>query len=142
MPPMTYEEIDSPITRTYLAVPDSVGIARHLTGTALHTWGLGHLVEDTTLVLSELFTNAVKAKPYAEVRLRLLRLPGVVAVEVWDSSPEPPVRRSADDELQSPGDDDPGGRGLGIVEFLAHGCGWRPEDGGKVVWALMPVTPP
>ena len=53
-----------------------------------------------------------------------------MTVVVSDSSPQGPIRRdtSADSEQ---------GRGLQIVEALSAHWGWRQEDGGKAVFAVL-----
>ncbi|TDE25121.1 ATP-binding protein [Actinomadura sp. 6K520] len=55
-------------------------------------------------------------------------------VEVWDSVPEPPQRKS-------PGLDAEDGRGLLIVEAWAAHCGWRSAEEGKWVFVVMEVPP-
>ncbi|WP_051838341.1 ATP-binding protein [Streptomyces sp. NRRL WC-3742] len=81
---------------------------------------------DVELCVGELLANAVE---HVGERCRVVvRWTGVrVRVEVADGSPLPPTRTSADD-LAS------GGRGLLLVEALAHSWGWYPEEGEKVVW--------
>ena len=51
-------------------------------------------------------------------------------VAVSDSSPHGPIKR----DTPSGGEQ---GRGLQIVEALSARWGWRPEDGGKVVFAVI-----
>jgi hypothetical protein len=53
-----------------------------------------------------------------------------VTVVVSGSSPQGPGRRDA-----SPGGEQ--GRGLQIVEALSARWGWRYEDGGKTVFAVL-----
>jgi hypothetical protein len=56
--------------------------------------------------------------------------PAAVTVVVSDSSSECPIRpdTSADSEQ---------GRGLQIVEELSVHWGWRQEDGGKAIFAIL-----
>jgi hypothetical protein len=56
--------------------------------------------------------------------------PGAVVVIVTDPSPHPPVKRD-------PSEDAEHGRGLNIVEALTVRWGWRPEDPGKAVYAIL-----
>ena len=56
--------------------------------------------------------------------------PGAVAVVVTDPSPAPPVKRD-------PAADAEHGRGLHIVEALSARWGWRPQDPGKAVFAIL-----
>jgi hypothetical protein len=53
-----------------------------------------------------------------------------VAVIVTDPSPKPPVKRH-------PAAHTAHGRGLHIVEALSARWGWRPEDPGKAVYAIL-----
>jgi hypothetical protein len=53
-----------------------------------------------------------------------------VAVIVTDPSPSPPVKRD-------PAGDTEDGRGLNIVDALGACWGWRPEDPGKAVFAIL-----
>ena len=53
-----------------------------------------------------------------------------MTVVVSDSSPQGPVRRDAPADSEQ-------GRGLQIVEALSAHWGWRHEDGGKAVFAVL-----
>ena len=53
-----------------------------------------------------------------------------MTVVVSDSSPDGPAKREA------PADGEPG-RGLRIVEALSAHWGWRPEEGGKSIFAIL-----
>ncbi|MGW1746456.1 ATP-binding protein [Streptomyces sp. NPDC002092] len=44
-------------------------------------------------------------------------------------------------ELQKPGPEDLGGRGLFLVDALSESWGVRPRSTGKTVWAHLPVHP-
>lgn len=128
------------ITRSLLATPASVKVARRLAEAALRSWGLDGMADDVTLVVSELVTNAGRAKPYGEMRLVVFLLPSYVGVEVHDGVPEPPVRRvpvAVDDMAEC----DAGGRGLLIVDALAEHWDVRPNGDGKAVWALLRIRP-
>jgi len=78
------------------------------------------------LCLSEVVTNAVRHADTA-VRLTVARHRNVVRVEVADSSPVLPVRRSPTPSASS-------GRGLLILDQLTAGWGTRRTESGKVVW--------
>lgn len=78
------------------------------------------------LCLSEVVTNAVRHAA-SGVRLTVWREDDRVRVEVADSSPVLPVRRS-------PAPDASSGRGLRILDHLTEAWGTRPVAGGKVVW--------
>jgi anti-sigma regulatory factor (Ser/Thr protein kinase) len=111
--------------------------ARHEARAVLTAWGLGHLTDDTEIVLSELFTNAVRhaAVPDAPpIEVVLAKPLDGVRVEVRDASDNLPSSRDA-------GPEDESGRGLALVEALtASRWGVNPlAGGGKIVWALIPL---
>jgi anti-sigma regulatory factor (Ser/Thr protein kinase) len=119
-------------TTSLTATAAAIGLLRDLTRVHLRAWGLDGLVDDARLVVSELGTNALAAAPGGMIEFRLSTAPGMLLVELWDPCPSAPVRRNAREE-------DTGGRGLEIVEFLAEAWGTRfPAKGGKTVWARMP----
>jgi serine phosphatase RsbU (regulator of sigma subunit) len=105
--------------------PLTAGQARRLTRRALRRWGLTSLLDSTELMVSEIVTNAVRfaSRPIA---LRLLRT-DVLRCEVTDDSPKVPRMRHAEPR-------DEGGRGLFLVDQLAHRWGATRLSTGKVVW--------
>jgi hypothetical protein len=68
------------------------------------------------------------------ITVRMLGLATGLGIEVWDVSPALPtaIAHRGDAEWQAEG-----GRGLRLVEMLAHRWGWRPAPRGKVVWAHL-----
>jgi anti-sigma regulatory factor (Ser/Thr protein kinase) len=115
----------------------SVSRARALLGAVLGEWRVGQDVLDTAeLVLSELVTNAVRVRVpngrQVEVRIAHARADGLLRLEVSDAGDGWP-------EVRSPGEDETGGRGLLLVESLAHRWGVRKRAGGigKTVWAEL-----
>jgi anti-sigma regulatory factor (Ser/Thr protein kinase) len=111
--------------------------ARHLTTTFL-TRGCGEKlsgdqVEDATLVVSELVTNATR-HGRSGCRLRLHVDPGLVTVEVEDLSPIPP-------RLSAPVATDECGRGMVMVRELAQAFAvWGGPGGGKTVQAVLAAS--
>lgn len=95
------------------------------------------LIEMAALLTSELVTNAYDAMsklPSAtaiEFSLRLF--PDRLLIEVIDSSPAHPVRKSLDDPSAE------GGRGLGIVEDFSSEWGYFHYRGRKVVYCILPI---
>ena len=83
------------------------------------------LEDTTTLLVSELVTNAVR---YAvgDIELRLAK-GGVLVCEVADGDVHVPRRRRSSPEEE-------GGRGLTIVGEYSRAWGTRPVTSGKVVW--------
>jgi anti-sigma regulatory factor (Ser/Thr protein kinase) len=97
--------------------------------------GLGEFAQDAAIITSELVANAVQhacgnGAATIGVTLTCAGSPPAVTVVVSDSSPHGPVKRDA-----SPGGEQ--GRGLQIVEALSARWGWRYEDGGKTVFAVL-----
>lgn len=111
-------------------VPVLVNV-RQWTAAALGDLGEDHL-HMVLLLSTELLTNAYEhgTGPYG-IHLHHTRTPCRVTVEVHDSSPDMPVigrSRLGDNR----------GRGLIMVDKLAHDWGTRPTtDGGKTVWAVI-----
>lgn len=114
---------------------DAVGAIRHRVHEVLVDWKLAQLSEDAQLVVSELAGNAVRHArgigEFCELSLRCGE--GVLVVEVADSY------QWRMPEARDPGPDEECGRGLLIVEALAHRWGVRPRDPGKTVWAHLCV---
>ncbi len=112
-----------------------VAPARHELRRVLVGWGLAGLADSAELVLSELFTNAVRHArgPWDRlVETRFERVPGGVRIEVHDAGSDCPTLRSADEG-------DEAGRGLALVDSMTgHRWGVSSREGvGKLVWALV-----
>lgn len=120
------------IAFTLPSTPYSVQMARFYVKAALASHDLADYAEDAETVTSELVTNAIEHAGARKFGLEVMRLagPGAVAVIVTDPSPHPPVKRDPDEDIEH-------GRGLRIVEALAASWGWRPEDPGKAVYAIL-----
>lgn len=91
----------------------------------------GDLVSTATLLASEVITNALR---HGAGSITLLVTTGSdhIRVDVADESPVQPRPRSARPE-------DENGRGLLIVDSLAHEWGMEPlpQGGGKIVWFVV-----
>ncbi|MFJ5219396.1 SpoIIE family protein phosphatase [Streptomyces sp. NPDC088354] len=112
--------------------PAAVSEARAWADGQLTEWSLSELCFTTTLIVSELVTNAVRYSS-GPIRLRLIRDRTLIC-EVSDfchAAPHP--RRSA---LS-----DQNGRGLSIVAHLTEAQGTRYTTTGKTVWAEQSITP-
>ena len=108
--------------------PESARKARELVADALCSHVDSETVHYAAVVVSELVTNAViHASTTVTVGLQLL--PGGGArIEVGDASSWPPTPRAA-------GPDEPGGRGLLLVDALSREWGVSTTADGKTVWA-------
>jgi anti-sigma regulatory factor (Ser/Thr protein kinase) len=114
-------------------IPGSVPAARRHVRETLGLHGLGEFAQDAAIITSELVANAVQhacgnGAARIGVTLTCAGNPAAVTVVVSDSSPQGPVRRETPAEQ---------GRGLQIVEALSARWGWRYEDGGKTVFAVL-----
>ncbi|WP_084258867.1 ATP-binding protein [Microtetraspora malaysiensis] len=114
----------------------SASAARDFTAHTLGGWGLGGLIDDAQLVVSELVTNALRhalsAVPDAHIQLRLLTQGPHVLCAVHDPSERAPLPGPSDDEFAE------SGRGLHLIEAVSLTWGWILIRGrGKIVWALL-----
>ncbi|WP_424528339.1 ATP-binding protein [Sphaerisporangium viridialbum] len=112
-------------------VPDDlsmVGKTRGMVKDILTTWAFENLADDVVLVVGELLANAIT---YGRPPVRLSMSAGAdgLCVEVTDHGPERPHHLHLGIEAIH-------GRGLTIVEALAHEAGVTPlpDIPGKTVW--------
>ncbi|MGP4112299.1 ATP-binding protein [Streptomyces sp. 4N509B] len=126
------------VRRFAVTVPAEVSQAarvRRLVAAHLRHWQRPELVDDGTLVVHELFVNAVTHGSRAgdevvvEGELRQAEL----YVAVTDTSVALPT-------TDVPCEEDEHGRGLAIVEALAASWDTRRRGDRKVVWAVMPLN--
>jgi anti-sigma regulatory factor (Ser/Thr protein kinase) len=109
-----------------------VAHSRRFTRETLADWGLTALADWAELLTSELITNAlVHAGSPTQLRLFCNR---VLTVEVADRGSAAPRIRRAHTE-------DEGGRGIHLVNELAHRWGTRRTRDGKVVWFELELPP-
>ncbi|GAA1018494.1 hypothetical protein Aple_081470 [Acrocarpospora pleiomorpha] len=118
----------------------SVAVARQrLSADLLESGVYAGAVDDTVLVMSELLSNALRhAHPLASGQLRVAWAcaEGHVEISVSDggAATEPRAGRPTLSSL--------GGRGLGIVEYLAERWGVRHEGESTTVWAILHAPQP
>lgn len=96
----------------------------------LHDWARPEQVDTAQLLVSELLGNVlVHTEQAAELRADISGTEGHrrLRVEVSDRSDEVPARRA-------PGELSSSGRGLVLLDLLAHRWNLRPEPEGKTVW--------
>jgi anti-sigma regulatory factor (Ser/Thr protein kinase) len=128
----TATETMSLIAFTLPGIPYSVQLARFYVRATLSYHDLGDAIENAETVTSELVTNAVTHAGALPVGLELACLEGgtTLAIVVSDSSPVPPVMRDAAEDAEH-------WRGLHLVEALSTRWGWRPQNDGKAVYAIL-----
>jgi anti-sigma regulatory factor (Ser/Thr protein kinase) len=112
-----------------------VSTARHLVRSFLIDLGVeGPVTDDASLLVTELVANAVfHAGGSISLRVALADgRPPSLRLEVSDGSPSPPVERSYGTGAST-------GRGLALVAHIARRWGVDRRDGGKTVWAELPL---
>ncbi|MFI0421523.1 ATP-binding protein [Spongiactinospora sp. 9N601] len=106
-----------------------VGKARRLVEEILGEWGMASIIDDVTVVVSELVTNALRHAS-GPITLTLQRhdgglIRGVVTDYGGDTKPH----------LKEPGPDEEGGRGLYVVRAYVDRWGvTMTASGGALVW--------
>jgi anti-sigma regulatory factor (Ser/Thr protein kinase) len=123
-----------PVRRTVLTVaqaePERVASARQQLRELLHDWASPDQVDSAVLLLSELLTNVLVhtdsdallvAEITGSVGERRLR------IEVTDGGDDLPHKRR-------PGELASSGRGLVLIELLAHAWGVDPRGESKSIW--------
>lgn len=108
------------------ATSTSPARARRFVDEQLRLWECDDPAEVVALLTSEMVANAVMhaATP---VTLAMALDGDILRVEAEDGCPDLPRPRSAEW-------DEPGGRGLALIEALARRWGAQPRGDGKVVW--------
>ncbi|MFJ9242234.1 ATP-binding protein [Streptomyces sp. NPDC101776] len=122
----------------------SVRQARELVRKRLAEYGLQDLVDIAELLVSELATNAV-VHAGGRYRLTLSLGVGTLRCEVADERrhlPRPPHRQTESDAHHDVDPDSENGRGLFLVDALAHRWGSRLVDEGKEVWFELEIRAP
>ncbi|WP_439813400.1 ATP-binding protein [Streptomyces sp. P9-2] len=111
-----------------------VGMARKLTAARLRYCGLEALVDDATLIVSELVTNAIQHGDGDQITMTMTVRGGFLRLAVHGETPGQPVARHAPDDAEC-------GRGLFLVDCLAaaHGGTWGTERNGSTTWCILAV---
>ncbi|MEU0844813.1 ATP-binding protein [Streptomyces sp. NPDC005962] len=112
--------------------PESAAVARKLVRTALTAWGLDELIEDATLVITELVSNAVDHGRLQSIRVVVNRpTENWVRLGVVDRSKALPMMRtdSNGDQVR--------GRGLVLVDAVTVRWGTDLYRWGKQVWGEL-----
>lgn len=113
-----------------------VSCARLALANKLIEWQMKELLDDASVITSELVTNAARLGKIFSLKL-LRPTARTLRIEVEDSSPEIPKRRDPLEDLSREDPDDNGGRGLVLVEALSDEWGYDLLPAGKVVWAML-----
>ena len=92
----------------------------------------GDVLEDALVVVSELVQN-VGQHTRSDGELLVSVVDGGLLIEVHDDDPAQP-------RLQHPDGHRAGGRGLLLVAGVTENWGVRRLDGGKTVWARLPLA--
>ncbi|WP_327385092.1 ATP-binding protein [Streptomyces sp. NBC_01207] len=126
---------DPAYTQTMPREPQSAGIARHLTASALHVWGLEAVQDAAAAVVTELVSNTVRHAERATIRVTVTKAEDGrrVRIAVVDFCPTFPQPRDV-------GPEECAGRGLSIVAAMCDGR-WGTDRlrWGKRVWAELAV---
>jgi anti-sigma regulatory factor (Ser/Thr protein kinase) len=117
----------------YAADQRSPGQARREVRAFCSDHAMGGLVDDATLIASELVTNACRAADRT-VTMALVEDAGTLLVIVGDDCPDtlPPVTADLDGPLAE------SGRGLFVLDQLAGAWGTSATAVGKNVWFRLP----
>jgi anti-sigma regulatory factor (Ser/Thr protein kinase) len=115
--------------------PASIGTARNLVRQACRAWHLPQLLDDTSLIVSELATNAVEHAG-TDFIVTVSRGDSRLHVAVHDGVPRFP-HPSKPALIGPQASLAERGRGLRLVHRVAAAWGAMPTRGGKVVWATV-----
>jgi anti-sigma regulatory factor (Ser/Thr protein kinase) len=118
-------------SRMFLPVSESVRASRSFVVAALHRLEADHLVHDATVIVSELATNAVR-HARSPFRVSVDESVGFVCISVQDAGDE-----HAGLPTIAPDDHALEGRGMAIIDALAHRWGYDVLADGTVVWAQL-----
>jgi anti-sigma regulatory factor (Ser/Thr protein kinase) len=119
---------------TLLRDPTSPRRSRRLAQSALEGWCDPGVLADVELLITELVTNGVQHAA-SDVDVRIAVGATMVRVEIGDRSPTEPVTRTTKPN-------EPGGRGMHIVEKVASRWGVDLRRTGKCVWFEVPRVQP
>lgn len=125
-------------TRAGNGIPEGdarrVQMARRVTAARLRYCGLESLIDDATLIVSELVTNAIQHSGGAQVTFTMTVRGGFLRIAVHAETTGRPAVRSADRDAER-------GRGLFLVQCFAtdHGGTWGTSDDGDITWCNLAV---
>ena len=116
------------------ALAECVGAARRQVCATLRRWGLDGLRDDAGLVVTELFTNALLHSGSEHVTCAIWAREGLLHLEITDQGD-----RASGPTVREAGDGEENGRGLVLVDHVAHQWGVRRQGQGpgRTVWAAL-----
>ncbi len=118
------------LSEELLPLSGAARYARNVATEACLRWGLPHLVGPASLIVTELVSNVIDHTGTMST-LQFTLHSGHLTICVRDGSDAEPM------ETPQVTPTAPRGRGLLLVEAVAHEWGWLPGNGGKVVWATL-----
>ncbi|MFD8518561.1 SpoIIE family protein phosphatase [Streptomyces capillispiralis] len=130
------DTVRPPVRRTMLTVaqaePERVAVARQQLRELLHDWSSTDQVDSAVLLLSEMLTNVLVHTDTDALLLAEVTGGGDgdgrrMRIEVTDAGDDLP-------HLRRPGELASSGRGLLMIELLAHTWGVDPRGEGKSIW--------
>jgi anti-sigma regulatory factor (Ser/Thr protein kinase) len=119
------------MSRRFAGATDDPRRARRFVQEALSEWSHDEIIDNCLLVVGELTANAVR-HARSDFTVSLTRADTTIQITVGDSSDRQP-------RVREPDVPEAGGRGLRIVDAIATRWGHQFVDGGKLVWAHIPV---
>jgi anti-sigma regulatory factor (Ser/Thr protein kinase) len=117
--------------RVHLA-PDlgATATARQVVEDACLAWALDHVVDIAQLIITELMSNVVR-HARTDMEISLSARTGSLRLAVRDGNPVAPELGPRDGTMAETG------RGLLVIQALSAEWGTTPDEGGKVVWAIL-----
>jgi anti-sigma regulatory factor (Ser/Thr protein kinase) len=130
--PQQHSALDSDeSSRMFLPVSESVRASRNFVLAALRRLEADDQIHDATVIVSELATNAVR-HARSPFRVSVSELGGFVCITVKDVGESHAALPTND-----PDEHAIDGRGMAIIDALAHRWGYSALEDGKVVWAQL-----
>ncbi|WP_338675981.1 ATP-binding protein [Streptomyces sp. SCSIO 30461] len=110
-----------------------VGSMRRITAARLRFCGLEEMIDDVTVIISELLTNAVIHSGTSQIGISIVvRDDGFLRLAIADGMPDFPEPKPVEEGAES-------GRGLHVVDCLVreNGGSWGVTEDRTIVWCLL-----
>lgn len=118
-------------TKSFAGELPSLSGTRQFVAATLRSWNLDRLVDDASIIISELATNAV-LHASTDFVVAVSMAGDCIRLSVRDDSPVLPM-------IRTPLPTTITGRGLILIAALAERWGTDPKDDGKIVWVDLLV---